>query len=164
MAKAVALFGTSHSYQIPGDADSRFRAALEKVCSTQNIRSIAEECSAEGLKNRNVGASIAEQLAKQIGIAHRHCDLDSKERLARGVRYEKIIRLEGWEQSWDEERINQEIRASHSIRERYWLTQILTMDCWPTLFICGAYHVLPFQKLLKEHEIAVKIIQHDWTP
>ncbi len=164
MMKTVVLFGTSHTYQIPGDAESQFQAAIEKVCSNQNIRSIAEEFSAEELTNRNVDASISEQLAKRIGIPHRYCDLNNKERLARGVQHENIIRSDGWMKNWDEDRIDHEVRASHLIREKCWLEQILAMDCWPTLFICGANHVRPFKELLHAHGITVQIIKYDWVP
>jgi hypothetical protein len=68
--KTVALFGTTHAYQIPGDAESQFQAVIEKACSNQSIRAIAEEFCVEELANRNVTASIGEQVAKRIRIPH----------------------------------------------------------------------------------------------
>src|ERR1700736_5515246 len=115
----VGLLGTSHSYQIPGSAESQFRAAIEKSCLNLSIRSIGEEFSEQELINRNVDASTCEQIAKCFGIPHRYCDLNDGERERLGVRHENIIRWEGWLHGWDEERIEREVRASHSIRERH---------------------------------------------
>jgi hypothetical protein len=67
------------------DAESQFQAVIEKACSNQSIRAIAEEFCVEELANRNVTASIGEQVAERIRIPHRYCDLNNKERLARGV-------------------------------------------------------------------------------
>jgi hypothetical protein len=47
--KTVVLFGTSHTYQIPGTAESQFQRGIETVCLKQNIGLIAEEFSAEEL-------------------------------------------------------------------------------------------------------------------
>ena len=162
--KTVGLFGTSHGYQIPGSAESQFRVAIEKACLNLKIRSIGEEFCAQELMNRNVDASICEQIAKRFSIPHRYCDLNDEERIGRGVRHEHMIRIEGWHLDWEQERVEREIRASHSIRERHWLNQILHMNCWPTLFVCGANHVLPFRKLLDEDGITVQVIECDWEP
>jgi hypothetical protein len=162
--KTVALFGTSHTYQIPGGSESQFRAAIEKVSLNLKVHAIGEEFCAQELINRNVDASISERIAKQFSIQHRYCDLNEEERESLGVRHENIIRSEGWLLGWKQERIEREVRASHSIRERHWLNQILDMNCWPTLFICGATHVSPFRKLLEANGITVQIIECDWEP
>jgi len=162
--KTVALFGTSHRYQIPGGAESQFRVAIEKACLHLKIRAIGEEFCAQELTNRNVDASISQRIAERFSIQHRYCDLNSAERERLGVRHENIIRTEGWLLSWEPERIEREVRASHSIRERHWLSQILDMNCWPTLFVCGADHVLPFRKRLEANGITVQVIESDWEP
>jgi hypothetical protein len=162
--KAVALFGTSHSYQIPGDAGSPLRAPIEKACVSLKIRAIAEEFSVDELINRNVDASICEQIATRFNIRHRYCDPNPEEREKLGVRHESLIKAEGWHRNWAQERIKREVRASHAIREQHWLNQIVDMNCWPTLFVCGAYHVSPFAKLLRQNGITVKTIERDWEP
>jgi hypothetical protein len=162
--KTVALFGTSHNYQIPGGAGSPLGAPIEKACATLKIRAIAEEFSVEELINRNVDTSICEQIAKRFNIRHRYCDLNPEEREKLGVRHESLIKTEGWHRNWAQERIKREVRASHAIREQHWLNQIVDMNCWPTLFVCGAYHVSPFGKLLRQNGITVKTIQRDWAP
>jgi hypothetical protein len=162
--KTVALFGTSHSYQVPDSAESEFRAAIEKACLNRKIRSIGEEFCAQELINRNIDVTICEQIANRFGIPHRYCDLNDEEREKLGVRHENLIRSQGWLLGWEQERIEREVRASHSIRERHWLYQILGLNCWPTLFVCGANHVLPFRKLLDANGITVQVIESDWEP
>jgi hypothetical protein len=94
--KTVALFGTSHSYQIPGRAEFRFRARIEMACLKLKICSIGEEFCAQEPINRNGDASLCEQIAKRFRIPHRYCDLNGEERIGLGVRHEHLIRTEGW--------------------------------------------------------------------
>lgn len=44
------------------------------------------------------------------------------------------------------------------IRERYWLEQLLDLDAWPVLFICGSPHIETFRSLLKSHDIVVQVL------
>ena len=162
--KTVALFGTSHSYQVPGGGGSPFRATIEKACVSLKVCAIAEEFCVQELRNRNVDASICEQIATRFNIRHRYCDLNPEEREKLGVRHESLIRVEGWQLDWTRERIEREVRASHAIRERHWLNQIVDMNCWPTLFVCGDDHVSPFGKLLHQNGITVETVERDWEP
>jgi hypothetical protein len=62
------------------------------------------------------------------------------------------------------DRIEQAVRASHATRERYWLDEILSLDVWPLLFVCGANHVHPFRTSLQAEGIDFDVAADDWSP
>lgn len=163
----VVIVGTSHSYQIPtspSPAANEFRAFLGEICNTHLVRAIAEEMSQEALANWHVTSSLCHELAIATGVSHRYCDLDELQRSASGVRHVNYIKVDGFLNDWSTEKIEQESSASHSIRERHWMTELLDLNNWPVLFICGAEHVLAFQQLLQENGLSAEVAAHDWTP
>jgi hypothetical protein len=164
--RRVVIVGTSHSYQIPptSPAATEFRAFLGGICNTHLVRAIAEEMSQQALANWHVTSSLCHELAIATGVLHRYCDLDEAQRRAAGVRHEHEIKVVGFFSRWGTEKIEQEIRASYSIRERHWMKELLDLDGWPVLFICGAEHVLAFQQLLQENGLSVEVAAHDWAP
>jgi hypothetical protein len=81
-----------------------------------------------------------------------------------GIRGETDIRLQGFFDGWKEEQIEAAVRASHQKRETFWLRQLLALDVWPALFVCGANHVRHFAELLEEHGINASIAELDWEP
>jgi hypothetical protein len=130
--RKVFLIGTNHEFQmvtprtaVTEDQFEKFRTLLRELIKQHSIRGIAEEMSLESLRKWRCPdpSSIAYQLAKELGIAHRYCDPDSTTRIAR----------EDWEK-----------------RERYWLEQLETFDGFPAIFIMGANHFDSFNSLLKE--------------
>ena len=155
--RRVVIVGTSHNYQIPptGPTATEFHAFLGGICNTHLVRAIAEEMSQEALANWHVTSSLCHELAIATGVLHRYCDLYEPQRRAAGVRHEHEIKVVGFFSRWSTEKIEQEVRASHSIRERHWMKKLLDLDNWPVLFICGAEHVLPFQQLLGSASKAV---------
>jgi hypothetical protein len=164
--RRVVIVGTSHSYQIPptGPAANELRAFLGEIVSTHLVRAIAEEMSQERLANWDVTSSLCLELAIATGVSHRYCDLGGAQRSAAGVRHVNDIKADGIIHGWSTEKIEQEIRASHSIRERHWMTELLDLNNWPVLFICGAEHVLPFQQLLQENGLSAEVAASDWAP
>jgi hypothetical protein len=156
--RRVVIVGTSHSYQIPptGPAANELRAFLGEIVNTHLVRVIAEEMSQEALANWDVTSTLCLELAIATGVSHRYCDLDGAQRSAAGVRDVHHMKADGFIYGWSTEQIEQEIRASHSIRERHWMTELLDLNNWPVLFICGAEHVLPFQQLLQENGLSCR--------
>jgi len=159
----VALLGTSHSYQIPGSAESQFRAAIETACLNLKVRSIGEEFCAQ---NSSTAMSMPQSASglRSGSVSRAGIALNDEERERLGVRHENMIKSEGWLRGWEQEQLEREARASYSIRERHWLNQILNMNCWPTLFVCGANHVLAFRKLLDANGRTAQVIECDWEP
>lgn len=163
--KIAVLVGSSHKYQLPDiPSSTKFKRFIDRVCAANAIRSIAEEMSIEALQQKQALTSICEIVANFRGIPHKYCDPNNNERSQLGIRSETDIRLQGFYQDWDEDRIEAAVRASHQIREAYWLRQILALDVWPALFVCGANHVSHFADLLKEHGVNVEIAASDWKP
>jgi hypothetical protein len=164
--RRVMIVGTSHSHQIPpaGPAANEFSAFLGEICNTHLVRAIAEEMSQEALSNWDVTSSLCHELAIATGVLHRYCDPDEAQRKAAGVRHVNYIKMDGFINNWSPEKIEQECRVSHSVRERHWMTALLQLNSWPVLFICGAEHVLPFQQLLQENGLSAEVAAPDWAP
>ena len=163
--RTVVLLGTSHKYQHPDNPSSaQFRKFVDHVCDTYLIRAIGEEMSTEVLQQKQILKSICEIIANSRDLSHKYCDPNNEERSRLGIRGETDIRQQGFFGNWDEERIEAAVRESHQIREIYWLQQLLELDVWPALFVCGANHVSVFARLLTDRGVNVQVEAADWTP
>jgi hypothetical protein len=161
----VMLIGISHDYQLPGNpAADMFRMFVEQVYATKTFRAIAEEMSLEEVAKRQATQSVGAEVAVKLGVCHRYCDPDTQQRSALGVRHKNLIKMDGWLYDWSQEKIQQEIRTSHSIREHWWLQRLLDLERWPVLFVCGACHVEAFGNLAKAHGLSVDVVAFDWGP
>ena len=161
--RTAALIGTSHTNQRPGHAtEGEFRKLIKDVCRALKVRAIAEELSLEALSQKDAAYSICEDIAKAAGLSHRYCDPDNAQRKTLNIRGKQDIAWEGFCCNWSEERIEQEVTASHSIRERHWLAQLLELDSWPVLFVCGEDHIDSFSLVLKNEGLHVDVVARDW--
>jgi hypothetical protein len=163
--RKVILIGTAHRYQEsdkPG-ADE-LKAFVETCCGKFGIRAIGEEMSQEALQEKTISSSVSADLARTLEIPHRFCDPDWNERTRIGIFQETHIRALGSQQNWSEDKIDAELQASERKREQYWISQLIDLNLWPVLFICGAFHVDTFRGLLEAHEIAVEVACRDWAP
>jgi hypothetical protein len=161
--KFVVLIGTNHKYQLPGTpAETEFRNFVEHICEIFAVRAIAEEMSLEALVQKHTSQSLCEQIANDKGIVHQHCDPSNHQRKALNIRQEQDIRMDAFFRDWDHDQLEREIRASHAIREDFWLNQLLNLDCWPTLFICGADHIKHFCKTLEANHLRAEVVALDW--
>jgi hypothetical protein len=159
----VVLIGTSHKHQLPENSEAdAFCAFIRQLYATKAFQAIAEEMSLEELANRHVTRSICTQIANELGVCHQYCDPDKEQRSALGLRHNNIIKADGWLYDWSQEKIEQEIKTSHSVRERYWLEKLLNLDRWPVLFVCGACHVKSFRDLAEARGLSVDIALFDW--
>jgi hypothetical protein len=163
--KTVILVGTSHQYQfgetVAGHAFGQF---LVFTCTSYRVRAIAEEMSEEAVERRGAVGTVGKHCADGLCLAYRYCDPGTAKRAELGVRDENIIRSEGSIEGWPPERIEQEVRASHAIRETYWFEELLKLDVWPVLFTCGANHVEPLQSMLKLGGVVTVVASADWAP
>lgn len=127
--QTVVLLGTSHKYQHPDDPSSaQFIQLIDRICNAYQIRAIGEEMSMEALQQKQTSKSTCETIANSRGFFHKYCDPNDAERSRLGIRGETDIRLQGFFQNWDEDRVEATVRASHQIREIYWLQQLLVLD------------------------------------
>ncbi|HEY8085178.1 MAG TPA: hypothetical protein VIE69_06210 [Methylophilaceae bacterium] len=167
--RELFLIGTNHNYQMPlneefKNAAEDFCCLLKGICECYSIKNLSEELSLEALRNRGREESTCQQVAKELGIRHQFCDLNSEERINLGVEDENSIRSDGWQHEWNAGRIESEVRSSHAIREQHWLDCLMKTDCWPTLFVCGANHIGAFDLLLRKSGIKVAVVAFDWSP
>jgi hypothetical protein len=163
--KLIVLVGTRHAFQYPGiKASNEFRLFLEELCDQHGVRAIGEELSEDALAEKQKTSSVCREIAVSRNIAHHYCDPSLEQRKVLGVLQENPIRIDGWLKGWPPEKIEQEIRASYSIREHYWRDQLEILDLWPALFVCGAEHVVHFRELVEKHGIEVIVATDDWEP
>ena len=101
------------------------------------------------------------EVAKSLSIKHRLVDPDSEQRESLGIIDEEVIGLNITGKKSDEE-ISKSKSAARTARECYWLREIVDLNSWPTLMICGANHVQSFSEILHQQNISVKIAERDW--
>lgn len=158
----LILIGTSHRFQLGNDASPEVEAFKRFVaisCKQYHVLAIGEEASGSELSSGCL--SNCAQVARDIRISHRYCDPTPEQRSR--LHIEDVNDLLMGKPDIDILR-DQRIRASHAARESYWLDQLFVQDIWPTLFILGALHVLPFQGLALGAGIYVRVCSSDWDP
>jgi len=170
MNTQLFLFGTSHPLQCGvgygnGEIDN-FRKYIRKVCATEKIALVAEEMSQQGLSHHQTESTVAESLARELNIQHRYVDLEENERarfqISDGTLTTIAINLSHTEPKGLREDLN--LRISYPIRERYWVARILSANLWPTLFICGAAHVINVASIIGGIVDRAVIVEYDFVP
>mgnify|MGYP001564350493 CR=1 FL=1 len=133
----IFLIGVDHQIQQNvWDGNKAGREDLINYLINQSkllkITLIAEEFSEQALGS---GTQItAQEAAKILGIEHRLCDPDLKERITLNIK-------------------------TSADRENIWLERIKDKLGSEMIFICGSDHVLSFESLLKKNKIGVKILK-----
>ena len=144
MKRDIIIIGTGHRLQAghrdySNDQLSRYRELLERTCKKYRIRLIAEEMSADVLPDYGTIETIGQQVATRKRCQHRFIDLTVKERSQFGMdpvslhRTGRVAKLSAPQLAALEQ-------FAGELREGLWLTRVLTINIWPTLFVCGASH------------------------
>jgi hypothetical protein len=161
----IALIGTSHTYQRPGNPDAgTFEGFIKSLLDSSNFAAIVEEMSAQALSEQGAALSICKRVADEQGVRHLYCDPDRQTRSRHEIRQENEIRATAHFKRISEQEILKQIQASYDRREQYWLDRILELDCWPVLFVCGANHVDSFGAKVKAGGLSAKVLISDWSP
>ena len=165
----VWVIGTSHDYQVlRRDEDQpgigQFRAIVTATATEGSVRAIAEEMSLEGLALPKADESVCREVARALDIPHRFCDPCAQERKALGIAEDDDIRLRGFFTGRDQRAIDDEVRASYTLREQRWLGHLIELDAWPLLFVCGANHAESFIEQLGADEIDAHLLFRNWSP
>jgi len=161
----VVLMGTSHKHQLAGNtSEVAFRDFVEHICDVFKVRAIAEEMNLEALVQKHASQSLCERIANAKGVTHRYCDPNNEQRQTLHIRQEQDIRLDAFFNDWDQERVEQEVRVSHAIREHYWLNKLLDLNCWPVLFlVCGADHIEYFRGAFESNDLYADVAAWNWS-
>ena len=170
--RIVVLVGTDHKFQRPvnGSEDTgieSFRNAIRELCLRHKVCALAEEMNPQALQEYEIAESVPYQLCGELGLLHQYSDPSLQERPALGIRRDRDIELQGWQERWTRKKIDAAIRShgsvvSDRIREKEWLRRIQELDAWPLLFVCGADHFAQFSKLLQMSGITVVEAYKDW--
>jgi hypothetical protein len=173
---AVYLIGCEHdceqTYLISKGSNEKhreFERVLREAIENHNPDLIAEEYHPELLKSKR-RQSIALEVASEMRICHRFCDLSEAEKWARGIGPD-------FPWSWipshqilfqqpnclglisDCEWHKHNVAHRFPIREEFWIAQ-LRDDVYKTvIFICGAMHVPTFKERLEGRNIKVRVIR-----
>lgn len=168
----IFIIGTSHSLQCgtsshSSDQIANFIDFVKELCQTNNIKCIIEEMSNRGLLCHNTKKTIPSIIANDLDIDYHPFDLDEKQlgmlKISPGeiVSYSRNISKQ--------DLLNDTIalltnKLQHSARERYWLTSILSVNSWPTLFICGSDHAQNMQDLINSIGIGPVLSWYNLCP
>ena len=171
MRGQLYILGVSHPLQC-GSSDSStahidaFEKTLRSICNSYNIRCIAEEMNQEGLSKHKVVGTVAEKLAKLLGVGHHYVDLTSKERAQFSLGESALIKVathigfkdggSAFRSAFDE--------TLNEIRERCWSARILANQKWPTLFICGSNHSQNMYDLWSRFGLSAVVVHKDYKP
>jgi hypothetical protein len=144
MKPDIVVIGTGHRLQA-GHANyspeqiHKFCELLELTCEKYEIELIAEEMSADVLSDYGTAETIGQQVATNRGIQHRYIDLTAEERTQLGVDRLSLHKT-GHSAKLSEPQFAALEQFAGELREVIWLTRILKINTWPTLFVCGACH------------------------
>lgn len=137
----VYIIGVGHSVQCDKELSfsitKEFIYDLKQLAVSSGIKLIAEEFSLEALSKQPLplSSTITEDIADGLGINHKYCDPDSKER--------EII---GWYSASDD-----------MLRLKNWLEKIINNLSDPIVFICGNQHVKDFANIIEDKGYDISI-------
>jgi len=117
----------------------QFRELLERTCQKYQIKLIAEEMSADALPDYGTTETIGKQVAAAKRIPHHYVDLTVTERSQFGIDRFSLHKT-GQSAKLSATQFAALEQLTGELREYIWLTRVLTINTWPTLFICGANH------------------------
>ncbi len=167
--RSVFLIGTDHRYQerqpcFPEAAHNAFEVLLRRCARENDIRAIAEEHSLDALSGKSLSKTVLESLAAELGFPHKYCDPSIEQNESLGILQEPHIRARDWLNTPPtEEQVAEEVACGYRRREAWWMQELLTLNQWPCLFVCGSVHTIPFAKLLERSAIDVHIVAADWN-
>jgi len=164
MNKKVFLIGTNHKYQhnssfyerVSAEAIDGFKKYISTICWENNIKAICEEFHQTDLK-KDRERSVPKEIALNLNICHKYCSPSDEE----------AKRL-GWEPTLFQKRGEPEAEfdrrdwQNDKIKEQAWIKNILELNKWPMLFICGSKHIRSFTELLIGSSLNVHVVNENW--
>lgn len=144
MKPKIVIIGAGHRLQAGHseysvDQHKRFRELLERTCKKYRIKLIAEEMCEDILSAYGTTETNGRQVATGKGIPHHYIDLSATERSQFGIDRPSLQQT-GQLAKLSLPQFAALQRFTGELRECIWLTRILKINRWPTLFVCGADH------------------------
>lgn len=170
------IIGTHHWTQCIYNTDKmnrmcrveEFAAYLRNEATRLRIKALAEELSEEAIAKYHGVDSNARRVARDLGITHILCDLDSDQRKALGIpSTEEIIEKIGYgaHDGLDPEAtrlLNEEEQKYWEIREEYWFNCISDRLQDMVLFVCGERHIRRLENLVVQHGHQAQVLIENW--
>jgi len=170
MAADIYVMGTNHPLQcgradVPKTSVASYESELRTALDKYNIKRVAEEMSPDGRKEHKVSKTVAQRVAKELGLPYQAVDLTNKDRarLSLGdstvlqvTRSFKIQNAGPFRQGFDD--------LADGIRERIWIARILSEEQWPVFLICGSEHAVSIRRLWRCMGFVTKLVHLDYEP
>lgn len=156
----IYLIGINHNLQHNGNGSAnlyslrnKFSAFLNEKIQEYGITLLAEEFNEEALKINAAIDTVAQHITDKLKIEHIFCDPNTEERQNIGIpsraEIKSALSIKGLVVSLeDDNRIKEEQRKYHPIREMYWFGKIEKYLHENLIFVCGADHLKGFEALL----------------
>lgn len=164
----IYILGVAHRAQSrkPGgqktEAQQFFEFCLRRTVLEVRPAFIGEEDNEDFLADRGE-ISIAEEIAVELGIEHRFCEPNKKERSAIGSKNFMTIALDlAHTESLSNDELECKARAVEiaryfPVRERSWLERLKDCRSAVCIFVCGDVHLRSFGSLLTTEGIPFEV-------
>lgn len=137
---------------------------IEEQCKSHLIKLVVEEMSEDFLPNYEVVDTIPKIVAgSRKGISHEYIDISEAERSRLAIDRLSLHDTKDSAKLTDAQFAVLE-RLVGELRECLWLTRVLTLNIWPTLFVCGASHVPRIEYLFNSVGKLALVACHDYEP
>lgn len=170
MAADIYVMGTSHPLQcgsadLPESSVASLESELRKGLDKYKINRVAEEMSTDGLRTYKVSETIAERVARELGIPYQAVDLTNDERSALSLDDSTLFQVMSSFKIQDGGPLRQGFDdLTDGIRERIWIARILSKEHWPVFFLCGSNHSVSVRRLWRCMGFASKLVHVDYEP
>lgn len=167
------IVGTGHHYQFGTGAqfgrdrcsksDERaFAFMLRILASSVAAEVFAEELNAQALTEVGKDRSVVQALAMELSRDHMFCEPDRQERVSLGIKMENDIRISAFQESLDEDAVQELVVESWRRREQEWLRRLQPLRSRTVIFICGANHIESFVPLAREYGHECQVVHANW--
>lgn len=173
--REVFIIGTSHSLQCGAKSCSPesveiLERVIKRILSEHRIGRIAEEASADGVKEVMQGEKARPTVCQRIvdnSLPVQFVDLGKDERaglkLGNGNINDFALsqKTSNGEREWVVDAFSD---LAAEVRERVWVARVLSQPEWPVLFVCGADHVASVKKLFTRVGVRSTVVHRDLDP
>lgn len=159
----IHLIGIDHVVQHlkTNPVTKKFKSYLTDQVSNLKITLLAEEWNEDYCHRNEVKKSTVKEVADEIGLEHRYCEMRNADREARDLYSDTEVKARfKREGNTDKDELSKTIEDIHRKREQHWYSQIKdVVRSRDIIFVCGGQHLESFESLLKQNGINVRIFR-----